>query len=91
MIIPKKKYRDKVRERLAKVKELFVDRNRTMVLLTRLGISGKPEVSNALEAMDLLLDRDVPALLDALDAAHEPLRQLEQPVEVEPGDFHETL
>lgn len=71
-MIPKKKYRDKVRERLAKVKELLKDRDRVSDMLMRIvGSKLEPkeklEWSGKVELIWTLFDKDLPALLDALD------------------------
>lgn len=71
-MIPKKKYRDKVRERLAKVKEMLGDRDRVSEMLLRiigrkLEPKEKLEWNGKVELIWTLFDRDIPALLDALD------------------------
>lgn len=64
----KKKYRDKVRERLSKVRALLLaDPKRLEDLLRRIGVD-KHEIHDRVEAVQLLLERDVPALLDELDS-----------------------
>lgn len=71
MSIPKKKYRDKVRARLALVCELFADREYTEELFRRIlskkPFGGKSDLHNKLEQFFTLLDKDLPALLDTLD------------------------
>ncbi len=67
-MIPKKKYRDKVRERLAVVQNLFSDTERVEEMMRRVGIFEKgSDFHNKMEAVKMLLGTDVPALLDALD------------------------
>lgn len=67
-MIPKKKYRDKVRERLAVVQNLFSDTERMGDVMRRVGIFEKgSDFHNKMEAIKMLLGTDIPALLDALD------------------------
>jgi hypothetical protein len=69
MIIPKKKYRDKVRERLQVVHTIFLsDPEKLTTLMRRIGGFGPgSDFHNKTEAITILLERDIPALLDAFD------------------------
>jgi hypothetical protein len=72
MNIPKKKYRDKVRSRLELVQRLFADRQRVEDMMQRVFANsdefGKgSDFHNKIETLYMLLNMDVPALLDALD------------------------
>lgn len=67
-MIPKKKYRDKVRERLSIVQDLFSDTERVGEMMRRVRIFEKgSDFHNKMEVIKMLLETDVPALLDALD------------------------
>lgn len=67
--IPKKKYRDKVRERLQKVHEtLLSDPDRLIEMMKRVGGFDKgSDLHNKIEAIQRLLEIDIPTLLDAFD------------------------
>lgn len=71
MGIPKKKYRDKVRQRLVVVQALFADRSRVEEMMRRVhgygGFEKGSDFHNKMEAISMLLNIDVPVLLDALD------------------------
>ena len=70
MLIPKKKYRDKVRQRLERVKNLLFTDDRVKKILTRLNLT-KPEIHDLYNIVEQLFDKDMPALLEALDRVHE--------------------
>lgn len=71
MAIPKKKYRDKVRARLATVQAMFADKERIDKMMRRVyGLQDaqkSTEFHNRMQTLDMLLGTDVPALLDCLD------------------------
>lgn len=70
--LPKKKYRDKVRQRLQTVRDLLLgDPARLEDLLRRIGIGKGSDLHNKVEAIKMLLDTDVPALLDSMDGSRE--------------------
>jgi hypothetical protein len=76
MNIPKKKYRDKVRDRLVLVKTLFADRKRVEEMMKRVGGFGiGSDFHNKMDHLYRFFDVDVPALLDALDNIHKPENQ----------------
>lgn len=72
-MIPKKKYRDKVRQRLALVNSLLLDDpKRLEEMMKRVGgFSEKGELHNRIEAIRILLQTDVPTLLNALDTLNQ--------------------
>jgi hypothetical protein len=80
--IPKKKYRDKVKGRLETVKGLFADRDRVQKMMRRVGgFEEGSDFNNKMDALYMLLDRDVPALLEALDQLTENNRQTQEEAE----------
>lgn len=73
---PKKKYRDKVRARLALVREVFENKEQTKIFFKRLTQFEKgSDFHNKMEAFYMLLDQDLPALLDSMDDIPRPINE----------------
>lgn len=72
-MVPKKKYRDKVRHRLALVREFLLnDPERLAKMMRRVGgFAEGSDFNNKLTALEMLLTQDVPAILDALDGLND--------------------
>jgi hypothetical protein len=79
----KKKYRDKVRNRTNIVREMFADRERIEEMMKRVGGFGtKTDVHNKIDALFMLLDQNIPALLDAIEQmVDERMRRLQGQVQ----------
>lgn len=73
-MIPKKKYRDKVRGRLQLVQDLLLSNpERVKEMMRRVGGFGEgSDLHNKLEVLKMLLETDVPALLNAFDQLARP-------------------
>ncbi len=65
--VPPKKYRDKVRKRLELVNQVFADKQKLKTYLQRQGGWKGSELPNFIEWMTMLLETDVPALLDLFE------------------------
>jgi hypothetical protein len=75
-MIPKKKYRDKVRQRLELIKNLFGDRPRVEDMMKRVKmLEPKTDIKTKLDAFYTFIFTDVHVLLDALDKVAENARQ----------------
>jgi len=67
MNFPKKVYREKVKQRLEIVKEIFSDKEDLKKFLARKPFQGKSDVHNKIEQLEMLLNQDLPFILNLLD------------------------